>query len=433
MTRVAVVPNHVNLPAGSADVRLTLLDGRGPNAAGSVGSGVVKRFLDTMGRDGEPLAWDFAALTLAAVGADRAVNRYLTSPDGWTRTIDLTVAVSNPARWQPTAQRWASLFGFMTGDLWTVSFIDGGLQPHLATQRVADTRPETCVALLSGGLDSLIGAIDLVQAGERPVFVSNVVRGDREKQATFNTVVGNGRSILLQLNNNVRTSGPPEISQRSRSLAFIGFGVLAATALDRYRAGGRVTLHVPENGFISLNVPLTPLRAGSLSTRTTHPAFLRDLGRLLEDVGLRVDLLNRYGLKTKGEMLAECGDQAKLAALAYSSKSCGRGGRMYRHCGRCLPCLVRRGAFLKWTGNVATDQTWYQHPDNSPNPAVPFEASDDVMQARKAHRLVAAHGVDRWVATNVTTAHVHDPASYVEMAGRGLKEITEFLHAVGVN
>lgn len=432
MTRIAVVPNHIQSVPGGADIRISLFEGRGPASSGSVGSGVVRRFLRTMQRSSAPVAWDMAALAMGVVASDRAVNRYRTSADGWTRTIELTVAVSDPQRWSATADRWASLLGFMTGDIWTIQFVGGGLQPHLPSRHAASQRPETCVSLLSGGLDSLIGSIDLMHAGETPVFVSNIVKGDRQKQFTFAQEVGRGRAKLLQLNHNVRTQGEPEISQRSRSLAFIAFGILAACSLDRYENGEEVTLHVPENGFISLNVPLTPLRIGSLSTRTTHPAFLRDLERLLNDLGIRVKLVNRYGQKTKGEMLAECADQVTLAALAPSSMSCGRGGRKYRHCGRCLPCLVRRGAFLRWTGDVAADTTWYEHPNNSPNPAADFAASDDVMQARKAVRLVAQKGVERWIGPSITSAHVDDVAVYRRVAEEGLLEIQEFLQAVGV-
>ena len=37
-----------------------------------------------------------------------------------------------------------------------------------------------------------------------------------------------------------------------------------------------VTLYMCENGFISINPPLTDARLGSLSTRTTHPVYLSD-------------------------------------------------------------------------------------------------------------------------------------------------------------
>ena len=127
-------------------------------------------------------------------------------------------------------------------------------------------------------------------------------------------------------------------------------GFLQPLYSSQHRRGELVELLIPENGFISLNVPLTPLRIGSLSTRTTHPFFLQ---QVQVNLGCRrfpcVRLSNPYQLKTKGEILVECMDQPLLRELAFQSTSCGRFSRFnYEHCGRCVPCLVRRAAFLHW-------------------------------------------------------------------------------------
>ena len=73
--------------------------------------------------------------------------------------------------------------------------------------------------------------------------------------------------------------------------------------LPQYRRGDVVELLIPENGFISLNIPLTPLRLGSLSTRTTHPLFIQQMQDILDALDFRVRLSNPYQFKTKGEML----------------------------------------------------------------------------------------------------------------------------------
>jgi hypothetical protein len=197
---------------------------------------------------------------------------------------------------------------FLTGDIWSVAFVAGGFMPGggPSTVRIG-ARSETCVSLLSGGLDSLIGAIDLHAAGDRPVFVSNRVKGDCSKQHQFAEAMGVG--TVRSLNHNAKTAARnPKISQRPRSLAFLAFRILAATTLDRYEDGANVTLHVPENGFISLNVPLTRLRSGSLSTRTTHSIFMDQMQGLVDALGMPVRLVNCYRHKTKGEMMMECAD-----------------------------------------------------------------------------------------------------------------------------
>src|SRR4029077_3996326 len=122
-------------------------------------------------------------------------------------------------------------------------------------------------------------------------LVSQVSNGDKGHQQSFAATIA-GSNHHLQLNHNITSPVVAERSQRSRSILFIAYGILGATLLEKYQAGERVTLFLPENGFISLNIPLTPLRIGSLSTRTTHPFYLRHFQELLNLAGFRVDIEN---------------------------------------------------------------------------------------------------------------------------------------------
>jgi len=436
--RIAVLPNGVALPTsptgGSFDARIALFEPRDTRTTGSVGTGVFQRFNLAIGRTADVLAWDLTALAMGAIAADRHFNRAATSPDGWTRGIGLTLAVSAPALWDRNRSLVERMLGFLTGDVWSVDFVGGGVHPE-QPRKVAATRGESCVALLSGGLDSLIGAINMHARGTVPLFVSNRVRGDCEAQRVFASETG-ALSSFLALNHNARTGTKnPEISQRPRSLAFIAFGVLTATALDRYQGGSSVDLHVPENGFISLNVPLSPLRSGSLSTRTTHPIFMADMQHLLDNLGLRVRLLNPYQHKTKGEMMQECADQALLAKLAPTSMSCGKSGRTYCHCGRCLPCLVRRGAFLHWTGSLTGDTAIPHY--LFPHPSGAFKQRDflehpDVMECLTAIDTATRRGIRAWIGPAVTAGRIASPKPFRDVAERGLDEIRAFMAAAGL-
>ena len=53
-----------------------------------------------------------------------------------------------------------------------------------------------------------------------------------------------------------------EPSQRARSILFIALGLLIANSYNP-----ECKLIIPENGFISLNVPLTKTRLGTFSTK----------------------------------------------------------------------------------------------------------------------------------------------------------------------
>lgn len=433
-------------PSG-ADYRISIFEGdlgalSKSTASGYAGLSITNELLGWAGRSPATRAWDFTALALGVIGADRIVNRLETSPDGWTRQFELTVGVSDPALWRALSPEVEEMLSFLTGDFWTLDFIEGGYHPK-PPKKLVGSRPETCVALLSGGLDSLIGAIDMETKGdERPVYVSNRVRGDREKQETFAAEVGASKR-LLSLNAFPRTIGvTPEISQRPRSIIFIAFAVLAATLLDRYIDGDIVDLHTPENGFISLNTPLTLMRRGSLSTRTTHPRFISMLQNIFNKLELRIRLQNHYQLTTKGKMMEECADQVLLEKLAHKSMSCGRAGRTLTHCGRCLPCLVRRAAFLKWKGRLDSDQTRYIHPDialkvdgkvNNEFHGKAFAEYDDVMQALTALNFVKRYGARRWIGPTISeVVFDSDAPGYRAVAEEGLLEIGEFLELTGL-
>ncbi|HCY63449.1 MAG TPA: hypothetical protein DHV59_11595 [Oxalobacteraceae bacterium] len=371
-------------------------------------------------------AWDLLSIALSVVTADFAAQR-AQSPDGWTREIQLDIAVSAPDFWRTQQQELSAALAFLTTDRWSFRFHGGGDRPPIVNQLIQPE--EDCVVLLSGGLDSLIGTIDLVAGGRRPYAISQVVRGDAEKQMQFAGHIGGGISHM-QLNHNAAFDGDAETSQRARSFIFLAFGVVAATSLQRYHNGENVPLFICENGFIAINPPLTGTRLGSLSTRTAHPEFLGRLQNILNAAGLRIQITNPYILKTKGEMLEECMDQAYLANVAAQSTSCGRFQRFgYRHCGRCIPCQVRRAAFLKW--GAAQDTTGYVYDalglDNDEHARF-----DDVRSVAMALSNVQQDGVTSWLGSALSSPRIADRAGLQAMLTRGLNELSILHQQYGV-
>lgn len=372
-----------------------------------------------------PRAWDLLSIALSVVTADLASLRDR-SPDGWTREFDINVAVADPKFWSTQAVAIEAALAFLTTDRWRIRFLEGGALPSPPHDPL---RPdEDCIALLSGGLDSLIGVIDRVEDGKKPLVISQTVRGDAEKQVDFARKVGGGLRHL-QLNHNAHAPGTEDPSQRARSFIFITFGVLAATTLARYHVGNEISLYVCENGLIALNPPLTGARIGSLSTRTAHPEFLNRMQRILEAAGLRVRIQNPYQLKTKGEMLIECKDQDLLKEEAPRSTSCGRFQRFaYRHCGRCVPCQVRRAAFLAWNEPDTTDYVYGPLGKDDADHA----GFDDVRSAAMAIAEVKTEGLDAWLGAALTMPLIGDTAPLRALIARGLDEIAALHAAHGV-
>lgn len=396
--------------------------GRSPRA--SAGQAAKAEFLRAR-LEAAPLAWDLLSIALSVVTADLAVSR-TDSADGWTREIDLTVAVADPRFWSTQAAAIETALKFLSTDRWQLSFIGGGVSP--APPREAARPQEDCVVLLSGGLDSLIGAIDLTEAGRKPLAVSNVVRGDGDNQEIFAAAIGGGLRHLA-LNHNAAPPWTKEASQRARSLIFIAFGVLAATALGAYHKGAEVPLFMCENGFIAINPPLTGTRLGSLSTRTTHPEFLNRMREVLAAAGLRVRIINPYEHKTKGDMLKACADQALLKALAAQSVSCGR-YRVYnyKHCGRCVPCQVRRAAFLAWE---EPDMTFYKFEMLGKNDD-DHASFDDVRSVAMALAEVEANGLDAWIGSALAYPKIGDTVPLLGLIKHGLNELSALHKQYGV-
>lgn len=423
--RLICGPDTFALTAAEDALRVILYGQPGAEDRGSAGYAakgeILRRRIEPA-----PRAWDLLSIALSVVTADFAGLRDH-SPDGWTREFEIDIAVADPAFWAGQAAPLAEALAFLTTDRWALRFHHGGMLPTPPRDPV---RPaEDCVVLLSGGLDSLVGAIDLAAAGRQPFAISQTVRGDADKQVDFAARIGGGLNHL-QLNHNAHSPGIQESTQRARSLVFITFGVLAATGLQRYHDGLSVPFYVCENGFIAINPPLTGGRLGSLSTRTAHPEFLTRLQCVLDAAGLRVGIENPYAAKTKGEMLRDCADQALLNAEAVRSTSCGRFQQFnYHQCGRCVPCQVRRAAFMAWGGVPDTTGYVYEPLGKDDGDHAGF---DDVRSVAIALAAVAADGFDSWLGNSLGSPMTGDRAALREMVERGIAELKRLHEACGV-
>lgn len=365
--------------------------------------------------------WDFVQFCLAVCAADLACLRSA-SADGWTRTIELTVALHQPLPWTGWREQTERMLKVLTGDYWSLTFTDGGVAPPGARQ--SPTLQKDCVSLLSGGLDSLIGGIDLVARGRSPMFVSQLAHEDSARQRDYAAMLG-GPNSHFQWSHAISVDGMRETSTRGRSLAFYAFAVLAASRI----ANRPAEVHIPENGFICVNPPLVPGRVSSLSTRTTHPLFIQMLQQLLDGIGVEVSLVLPYRFKTKGQMMQECQDQGTLRAWAADTTSCGR-FRTYnrRHCGRCVPCMIRKAAFLAW--EPAMDTTTYVH--DSLDDSGKSSGPDDAMAAALAVLSVREKGLDRFLGGTLTFAPAAERAAYRQVLGNGLGELEALLKRDGV-
>jgi hypothetical protein len=369
--------DRTSIPA-AADEQLTRLELVAGEKMLGHGIGGALTSLNALGVFPSEIGIDLLVVAAHVHAADTRISRVEQSQDSWTREIRLVVPVSDPVRWGAATSTLTKALNFLTGDRWTIGFrtrsdrfatIAKQAPPSLLTP------PFDSLSLFSGGLDSLIGAIDLLHAGSTPLLVSHFGEGATSdaqrklfaglKKEYVKSAFDRLRVGMAFADGLVKDVGS-ENSTRGRSFLFFSLGAFAGTGL-----GNGFVLRVPENGLIALNVPLDPLRLGSNSTRTTHPYYMARWNELLTALGINGRVENPYWDKTKGEMASACANKALLLKLAPYSLSCahpanarwqGHQGRGIEHCGYCLPCLIRRAA-LDSAWGAGQDETIYTVPD----------------------------------------------------------------------
>ncbi|UCQ28806.1 hypothetical protein DCF83_05855 [Edwardsiella tarda] len=118
---------------------------------------------------------DLALLAATVTAADTRISRNRNAQDLWTRELSLHIPVFDPVLWSSQTGLLSNLLNFLTGDRWSLHFherpeIERGLVRESTKPRMLNP---TSVCLFSGGLDSFIGAIDLLSQGRTPLFVSH--------------------------------------------------------------------------------------------------------------------------------------------------------------------------------------------------------------------------------------------------------------------
>lgn len=296
---------------------------------------------------------DLLLISQMVYALDRLVSRR-EARDNWSRQFSLVAPVSEPTKWESVKADLEGCLGFLTNDSWEVDFVarEVNLVAPVAGARPAGVYRTGSVSLFSGGLDSLIGVIDRLEGGPEEGMLLVGHHDPRmagplsDQKAVWDHLERHypGRTQPLLV-----AAGPDsgnDTSLRGRSFSFVALGLFAANALAE-----DAPLLIPENGTIALNVPLTPSRSGSLSTRTTHPYYLGQLKKVLEGLGIANPLINPLETKTKGECALECLNPEALRATVPASASCAKRGhrstwlrRTVKQCGRCMPCIYRRAA-----------------------------------------------------------------------------------------
>lgn len=303
--------------------------------------------------------------------ADVKISRQKQAQDSWSREIILTVPVYDQ-KWFKHKELFERMLRFLTGDLWTIEFVDRDIK--LATEDKNEKRTDCyrIASLFSGGMDSLIAAINYMEQGQPTLLISHAgeprVRNSQKNLLSFldkqyGDIPHENAYYWTSLDNITFPEAEADKNQRSRSFLFISIALLAMSGTK-----GCTKLLMPENGLIALNVPLDYLRLGAHSTRTTHPFYIKLWNTVSVNI-FGITISNPFWNKTKGEMASECLNKSVFLNMVGQSFSCSsvnnasiRSGKS-QHCGHCLPCIIRRASMHK--AYPGADKSEYMYKDVS--------------------------------------------------------------------
>lgn len=374
-------------------------------------------------------AIDLLYISMMVFYADRIVGRDK-EPDAWTRHIELYIPVLAYDKWCTVGDTLKKALDFLTGDVWVLHFrkrpciTEDEAKYERAKWRFRKSTKRLVAdkfCMLSGGLDSFIGAINLLKEDEKTIFVGNY-NGGKGVSVYQNKVIefltnhfGVSRAWFYQFY--AAPINATEDTTRSRSLLFFCHAIVLASGM-----GKPIDLCIPENGVISLNIPLTVHRMGSLSTRTTHPYYIRLLQQMINELGLQIRLYNPFQFKTKGEMMLECKDLDFLKEHYVWTMSCSHPdlGRWMKesgssHCGVCLPCTIRRAAIMK---AGIDDKSVYRDPN--------YNNGEAKMNLR-SYKLGLSIKKNPLIAIQESGPITERRQDYADLYERGLKELKDFI------
>jgi hypothetical protein len=420
---------RVDEPTAGQDLRSTFLWLPSPSA--STIKSNVDRNLSLLGPVSK-VNLDLVRIAIGVFAADRSVLRERRGSNWNRRNIGLQVPVSDVDAWRSVAKDLEQLLAFLTGDAWAVTFVAAPPVQIAAQMPVGEESSPQRVVLMSGGADSAIGVLhsrSLLDDDQSQIVLSHygaTLLKPLQKKVGLETVgllPGPGqRHVQVRLVRGSRRSDgsrwPSEPTSRSRSFLFLALG-LAAASVDC------VPLWIPENGFASLNPPLGSERLGSLSTKTTHPAFLGGLSALMEAVGGQGAIINPFAGKTKGEMFALCASLVgsnPASQFLSGTHSCAHAGQRdkgiaaSKQCGVCFGCVLRRASFV---AAGVSDQTQYI----SPSSQVKVQKWLNEKSVESAVRNFVARGVRARDLAVLGLPGEYSIEAALDLCGRGVAEL----------
>ncbi|HZT96255.1 MAG TPA: 7-cyano-7-deazaguanine synthase, partial [Chloroflexota bacterium] len=273
----------------------------------------------------------------------------------WSRCLRVRLGVRDRTFWtRPAlAELLSEFLTWLTDDTWSIDFVERAAQPRASEMQLplpwSSSPPASRVALLSGGADSLAGAVHLLQQARHQlvlVSASSNLRLGSVQRALVKALRRSTSKLLwirvpFALSSRIGGRGR-ERSQRTRGFVFLALGGAAAALV------GVDSLYVFENGIGAINLPYLEVQLDAQSSRTIHPLTQHYGGQLISAIlGRKFEVRNPFLFKTKSEIYATVPDA--FARLLGRTESCDNFAQRVAgrpRCGRCTSCVLRAQAFM---------------------------------------------------------------------------------------
>lgn len=301
------------------------------------------RILDLL----EIAAYVFAGDRLSSRGPKEAVEYH-----SWLRSFRYVIRVRDADFWNQAAvkDKLIAALMFMTGDReYVFDFVPGQSTPPTSLfdreEFKIEQRGQASVALFSGGLDSLAGALERLNTTNDDLYLISHRSGQPSTKRTQKKLIEAlmrdypGRIHHYSFECGLCRVRAAEETQRTRAFLFNSIAFALAHRLSL------TSFYAYENGITSLNFARRQDLINARASRTTHPkthalmsAFLSEF----QDASVKV--INPFWQHTKADVFQAL-DRNGGRELIGSAVSCSKTFQRLEpatQCGGCFQCIDRR-------------------------------------------------------------------------------------------
>ncbi|MBK7358113.1 MAG: 7-cyano-7-deazaguanine synthase [Saprospiraceae bacterium] len=291
--------------------------------------------------------------------ADRMIKRG--NPEqveyhSWARKFHFHIKVRDYNFWKQKqiSERLNDALCFIAGDLdYKFTFIKGGQdvgQKNLFDNEKIklEKKDNSVIALFSGGLDSLAGALEKLETTNQNLILvshrSNNFTVSQIQENVFNLLNNDYPNRIQYFTFYCNLSGERAVEETQRTRIFL----YSSIAYALMSLSSQKQILVFENGMTSINFYKRQDAMNARASRTTHPQTIALLENILSFIsGETIELVHPFLYNTKTDIVEKIKMYKKQHYL-NSTISCTRTFQSFSnnsqatHCGGCSQCIDRR-------------------------------------------------------------------------------------------